>query len=194
MKELFFATGNSHKADEIRAYLADDWIIKTLADLNYFEELPETGSTLEENAIQKIEYASQKFQMDGFSEDTGLEVYALHMKPGVHTAIYAGNHRSAEDNMDLLLLELKNIPPPHVARFRTVIALKFEGNIRLFEGIVSGRISDQKRGTFGFGYDPIFIPDEGDGRTFAEMALEEKKNISHRSRAVKKLVDFLNLQ
>jgi XTP/dITP diphosphohydrolase len=187
--QLVFATNNPHKIKEVTHILGDKLTILSLKDIHCLEELPETQPTIPENAIQKAQFVYEKYGFSCFSEDTGLEIDALHGEPGVHTAYYAGEQRSATDNMQLVLSKL-GTTKNRKARFRTVIALVFDQKILTFEGIVEGRIAQAPRGTMGFGYDPIFIP-KGYRRTFAEMQDSEKNGMSHRSRAVAKLVDFL---
>jgi XTP/dITP diphosphohydrolase len=186
---LCFATNNAHKLEEIQAILGDSFELLSLNDIHCKEELPETGNTLEANSLQKAKYLYDNYQVDCFADDTGLEVQALGGEPGVYSARYAGLQRSHADNVNLLLKNLVN-KPDRSARFRTVITLIQNGNITQFEGIVNGKIIEDLRGTEGFGYDPIFIP-EGYDKTFAEMELIEKAKISHRGRAFEKLVEFL---
>ncbi|HBS86808.1 MAG: non-canonical purine NTP pyrophosphatase [Bacteroidetes bacterium GWF2_38_335] len=187
--QLLFATNNSHKLKEIQEMLGGNINLTGLRDICCFDEIPEDQDTLEGNALQKAQYIYSNYQIDCFADDTGLEVEALGMKPGVYSARYAGEQRNAQDNMAKLLAELKNFSN-RKARFRTVIALIIKGKEYLFEGIVDGKIIDLKRGDEGFGYDPIFVPD-GYDLTFAEMPLSEKNKISHRARAFRKLEEFL---
>lgn len=187
--KLVFATGNKNKAAEIISMLPDNLEVLTLNDLDLTEDIPETSPTIEGNAKQKADYIKSNFKLNCFADDTGLEVYALNNEPGVKSARYAGEQRSDDDNMSLLLERLEG--KDRNARFKTVIALYFNGQYQEFEGIVEGKILSQKRGNNGFGYDPIFEP-ENCGRTFAEMSMEEKNQFSHRARAFKKLVNFLN--
>jgi len=190
MDTLLFATGNANKVIEIKEMLPAGMSVKSLKDVGFTEEVPETTGTIEGNAIQKARFIAEKLGMTCFSEDTGLEVFSLDMAPGVDTAYYAGPQRDANDNMDLLLKNLK----PHVdrsARFRTVIALVSPEGTKTFEGIVNGRILLEKKGTGGFGYDPIFCPD-GYEQTFAELPSEIKNTISHRGRAFKQFLAYLN--
>lgn len=187
--KLCFATNNAHKLEEIQAILGDSFELLSLNDIHCKEELPETGNTLEANSLQKAKYLYDNYQVDCFADDTGLEVHALGGEPGVYSARYAGLQRSHADNVNLLLKNLVN-KPDRSARFRTVITLIQNGNITQFEGIVNGKIIEDLRGTEGFGYDPIFVP-EGYDNTFAEMELIEKAKISHRGRAFEKLVEFL---
>lgn len=188
---ICFATNNAHKLDEVRhATHGQGLQILSLADIHSLDELPETRDTLEGNALQKAEYVFTKFKVPCFADDTGLEVPELGGAPGVYSARYAGPQRSSDDNMALLLAKLGG-SIDRAAQFRTVIALVgMPGSTMLFEGIVTGHITKDKRGTEGFGYDPIFVPD-GDEKTFAEMGLDQKNTISHRARAVEKLVSYL---
>jgi XTP/dITP diphosphohydrolase len=189
MIKLCFATNNSHKLEEVRHAIKHFQIV-SLEEINCFEELPETRDTLEGNSLQKAEYVFDKYKIPCFADDTGLEVEALNNGPGVYSARYAGPQRNAEDNIDLLhknLLGKSNLN----ARFRTVISLVgLEPSPVLFEGIVSGSITLDRRGTSGFGYDPVFLP-QGYAKTFAEMTMDEKNELSHRARAVKKLEAYL---
>lgn len=188
--ELIFATNNQHKATEINSLLGQNWAVKSLADLNFNEDVPETGDTLEDNALEKARYIHQLWGKNCFADDTGLEVEALHGAPGVFSARYAGEDKDSSKNINRLLEELKG-QSNRKARFRTVIALIIEGRELLFEGIVNGQILESREGNGGFGYDPVFKPDEADV-SFAQMPLSEKNLISHRARAMKKLTDFLN--
>jgi XTP/dITP diphosphohydrolase len=186
---LLFATQNKHKAFEIQKMMPAGVVVKTLQDLNCDDDIPETGDTLEENALIKARYVYQKFGVNCFADDTGLEVEALNGRPGVLSARYAGDAKNADDNMNLLLHELQNVSNRN-ARFRTVIALIIDGTEILFEGIVNGIILKEKSGAQGFGYDPIFKPIESD-HSFAEMNLDEKNKISHRGRAMAQLVQYI---
>ena len=188
-RDIVFATNNEHKLYEVSQLLGDKYNVIGLKDIGCTEEIPETADTLEGNALLKAKYVFDKFGKNCFSDDTGLEVEVLNNAPGVYSARYAGEEKSAEANMNKLLLELQNKTNRN-ARFRTVVALIIDGAEHLFEGEVKGSIIEEKRGDEGFGYDPIFIPD-GYTKTFAELPLAEKNTISHRARAVKKLVVFL---
>lgn len=189
---LCFASNNAHKLDEIRPLLPPGFELLSLADIGCHEELPETQDTLEGNARQKAEYVLTHYGVGCFADDTGLEVAALHGAPGVYSARYAGPQRRADDNVAKLLHELAG-QPDRSARFRTVVALARPGEAtREFAGEVAGSISETTRGDRGFGYDPVFVPAEGDGRTFAEMSADEKNRISHRARAVAGLLAFLH--
>ncbi len=191
MKKIVFATNNKHKLDEIRKILSDKFEIVSLHDIGCDVDIPETGDTLKDNALMKAEYVKQHYGLDCFADDTGLEVEALDGAPGVHSARYAeGTDHDSEANMDKLLGKLGN-NNNRKARFRTVIALLFNGETHLFDGIVNGNIISERHGTEGFGYDPIFVPD-GYEQTFAELGMEIKNQISHRARAVNKLAVFLN--
>ena len=190
MKKIVFATNNKHKLDEIRKILGENFEIVSLKDIGCDIDIPETGNTLEANALQKAEYVREHYAIDCFADDTGLEVDALNGQPGVHSARYAeGTDHDSNANMNKLLKELGN-NNNRKARFRTVIALLLNGETHLFEGIVNGHIAYEKHGTEGFGYDPIFVP-EGYEQSFAELGMDIKNNISHRARAVKKLAKFL---
>ena len=192
--QLCFASNNAHKLDEIRPLLPPGLTLLSLADIGCAEELPETQDTLEGNARQKAEYVFQHYGVACFADDTGLEVTALHGEPGVYSARYAGPQRRAEDNVAKLVQELRGAAD-RSALFRTVVALaSADGTIREFDGEVSGTITEAARGAGGFGYDPVFVPTEGDGRTFAEMSGTEKNRISHRARAVSKLLAYLNAE
>jgi XTP/dITP diphosphohydrolase len=187
---LIFATSNQNKVLEIQKILPKKFNIKSLKDLNYFEDVPENETTIEGNAIFKAKYIYEKFNINVFADDTGLEVEALNGEPGVHSARYAGTTRSSEKNIKKLLKNLKNIKNRN-ARFKTVIALIIDNKLHIFSGIVEGYILDSPKGNNGFGYDPIFCPN-GFDKSFAELTLKEKNLISHRSLAMKKLIDFIS--
>jgi XTP/dITP diphosphohydrolase len=187
--KLCFATNNSHKLEEVSAAVGSFFQILSLRDLSINEELPETQSTLQGNALQKAQYVFDKTGAPCFADDSGLEVNALGGEPGVFSARYAGLHKSDADNVELLLKNLDG-HSDRSARFRTVIALVGFGKPLFFEGIVSGRIIEKRRGNGGFGYDPVFMPDSFD-QTFAEMTMAAKNKISHRAIAVSKLVAHL---
>ena len=187
--KLCFATNNPHKLQEVQAMVGKHIQLVSLKDIGCFDELPEEQTTLEGNSHQKAEYVFQKFHIPCFADDTGLEIEALQGAPGVDTAHYAGLHRSAEDNMNLVLKNLEGEQNRN-AQFRTVITLITNNLQRQFEGVVKGEITTEKRGTEGFGYNPIFIP-EGYNRTMAEMSMEEKNKISHRARAIEQLAVYL---
>ena len=189
--KLVFATNNAHKLDEIRAILGNKIEILSLNDIDCHDEIPETADTLEGNALQKAMYIKEHYGYDCFADDTGLEVSALGGAPGVHTARYAKNtDHDSEANMNKLLKELEG-KNDRSAQFRTVIALLLNGEQHLFEGIVKGDILTEKRGSEGFGYDPVFSPEQY-SESFAELGAEVKNKISHRARAVAKLVEYLN--
>jgi XTP/dITP diphosphohydrolase len=188
--EIVFASNNKNKIKEIQQLVPDSIKIMSLESIGCFEEIPETANTIEGNAIQKANYITEKYGLDCFADDTGLEVAALNGEPGVLSARYAGNQRSDEDNMTKLLMNLSN-KTNRSAQFKTVIALNLRGKQYLFTGIAGGEIILEKRGTAGFGYDPIFKP-ENYQETFAEMDLSLKNKISHRGKAVKQLITFLN--
>jgi len=190
--ELIFATNNLHKLTEIQSLIGDKFAIKSLQQIGCTEDIPETALTLEGNALLKAQYVFNRYGKDCFADDTGLEIEALHGRPGVFSARYATNGHDFEANIDKVLEELAETKN-RKARFRTVIALILDGSVNYFEGIVNGTIITERKGIKGFGYDPVFLPD-GYNLTFAEMPLEEKNKISHRARAVSQLVDFLNLK
>lgn len=190
MKQLVFATNNAHKLDEIRAMVGNSFKILSLADIDCHDDIPETAPTLEGNALIKARYVYDRYGLDCFADDTGLEVAALGGAPGVHTARYAFPDRhDPAANTAKLLAELSD-KADRSAAFRTVIALIQGGEEHLFEGRVDGFIATEERGTEGFGYDPVFIP-EDTGRTFAELGVDVKNEISHRARAVARLCNYL---
>ncbi len=189
IRKLVFSTNNEHKLEEVRAKLGKYYQVMSLKDLGDDTDVPETGDTLEENAMIKANYLWNTYHQNCFADDTGLEVEALDNAPGVYSARYAGEHKSSEDNVAKLLKELEG-KDNRKARFRTVIALIMGGKRYLFEGKIEGVITTSPKGTSGFGYDPIFQPD-GYEKTFAELTLEDKNNISHRAKAVEQLVLFL---
>jgi XTP/dITP diphosphohydrolase len=187
--KLYFASQNQNKIREISSVLPREIEILGIDSVTS-EELAETGATLEENAVQKAEFVAEKTGENAFADDTGLEIETLKGAPGVISARYAGEQKSASDNIARVLRELNGITN-RKAQFRTVIALIWDGKRTLFEGVVHGTITTEVRGNSGFGYDPIFVPD-GSDKTFAEMTLQEKNKWSHRARAVAKLVTFLS--
>ena len=187
--KLVFATHNHHKAKEIQSLMPKGIEVITLDEIQCNEDIPETAETLEGNAQMKAQYIVDQFGMNCFADDTGLEIEALDGEPGVYSARYAGSSRDANANMDLVLSKLSD-KDNRKARFRTAIALYWEGEMHVFEGIVNGVIKAEKKGNDGFGYDPIFEP-ENCGKTFAEMDLSEKNTMSHRARAIEKMIDFL---
>lgn len=187
--KIIFASNNKNKVQEIQNQVPKSIEIVTLEEIGCTEDIAETGSTLEENAIIKANYITEKYGLPCFADDTGLEIDALNGEPGVYSARYAGEDKNADKNMDLVLQKLQH-KTNRKAQFKTVIALNINNEQHLFTGIVEGEIRNKKIGTNGFGYDPIFEP-ENLGKTFAEMTLEEKNKLSHRGRAVEKLIDFL---
>lgn len=187
--QFVFATHNKHKVSEISILLPPSVKLFTLDDIGCLEEIPETGNTLESNALEKAGFIYERYKCNCFADDTGLEVAALNGRPGVYSARYAGEGKSAEDNIVKLLGEMKGIAD-RSAIFKTVIVLLLNGKPTLFEGSVKGSIAVEKMGEKGFGYDPIFIP-EGQHRSFAQMTLEEKNRISHRGEAVRKFIQYL---
>ena len=190
MKKMIFASANRHKLEEVGKILdTSKYELKNLEDVGIHEEIVEDGSTLEENALIKARYVFDRLKTNVFSEDTGLEVQALGGDPGVYTARYGGPQKSADDNMNLLLKNLQG-KEDRSAQFRAVVALIYDGKEVLFEGIVKGKIAVEKSGHEGFGYDPIFIP-EGYDKSFAELPDSIKLGMSHRTRAVKKMFEFL---
>ena len=188
--KLVFATNNAHKLEEIKEMLGSRHEIVSLKEIQCHEDIPEEQDTLEGNALQKARYIHEKYGLDCFADDTGLEIKALNNAPGVYSARYAGNAHDSEANMKKLLAELEG-KSNRKAQFRTAICLIEGGTEHLFEGVVKGEIIEKKRGCSGFGYDPVFVP-EGYTETFAEMGSEEKNKISHRARATQKLCDYLN--
>jgi len=188
--QLVFASNNKNKIKEIQALVPDTIQIISLEAIGCTEDIPETADTIEGNAILKANYITEKYGYNCFADDTGLEVDALNGAPGVYSARYAGEQKDANDNMDKLLSELKDITNRN-ANFKTVICLNFNGTQQLFTGIINGIIINEKIGANGFGYDPIFIA-EGHQKTFAELSLEEKATISHRGIAVQQLIRFLS--
>jgi XTP/dITP diphosphohydrolase len=188
--QLVFATNNLNKLKEVQAIIPSQIKLLSLNDIGCLEDIPETQHTIEGNAMLKAEYIKQHYGYDCFADDTGLEVEALNNEPGVFSARYAGEQRDANDNMNLLLKNLED-KVNRKAQFKTVIALHLNGKLNTFTGICKGKITPQKSGQKGFGYDPIFKP-KGYEQTFAEMDLELKNKIGHRGKAVKKLVNFLS--
>lgn len=188
--QLVFATNNLNKLKEVQTLIPKHIILLSLKDIGCFEDVPETQNTIEGNAMQKAEYVKMHYGYNCFADDTGLEVKALNGEPGVYSARYAGMQRNANDNMDKLLLNLKN-KNNRKAHFKTVIALHLNNKLDTFTGICEGEITTTKKGEKGFGYDPIFKPN-GYLETFAEIDLELKNKIGHRGKAVVQLVEFLN--
>lgn len=187
--KIVFATNNPHKLKELRHILGDKFKLLSLSDINCFEEIPETSPTIEENSLEKAEYVHKKYKTNCFADDTGLEIEALDGRPGVYSARYAGGDKNMDSNIDKILSELKDQNNRN-ARFKTVVSLILNGEVYQFEGIINGKIIKEKTGTAGFGYDPVFMPNDYD-ITFAEMEPVLKNKISHRGIAVQKLVEFL---
>lgn len=188
--KIVFATQNENKVAEIQQLMPPGIEVMSLKSIGCSDDIPETADTLEGNARIKARYIFEKFGLNCFADDTGLEITALNGRPGVLSARYAGENKSADANMDLVLSEMIHATD-RSARFRTVIAAIIEGEEILFEGIVTGKITEVKSGAKGFGYDPVFLPD-GFNQTFAEMNLDQKNKISHRGKAVAKLIAWLN--
>lgn len=187
--KLVFATNNTHKLKEINSLLGNSFTLLSLSDMNIFEDIPEEEPLLEGNALAKARYIHKATGLDVFADDTGLEIEALNGEPGVHSARYAGENKDSAANIEKVL-KLLGTNTNRKARFRTVIALIYRNEEFLFDGVVEGEIIYEKRGTDGFGYDPVFIP-LGKTQTFAEMTLDEKNKISHRAHAFEQLRDFL---
>lgn len=187
--DLVFASNNQNKIIEIQNLVSKNFKILSLSDIGCYEDIPETGSTIEENAYLKAIYIAKKYNLNCFADDSGLEIEALHGEPGVFSARYAGVPKNDQNNIDKVLQKLENIPN-RSANFKTVICLIIDNQVHYFEGKVFGTIISEMRGNNGFGYDPIFVPDNYN-KTFAEMSLEEKSKISHRAIAVQKLTTFL---
>ena len=187
--KLVFATNNKHKLDEMRAILGDKVELLSLADIDCHDDIPETADTLEGNALIKARHIYNKYGCSCFADDTGLEVDALGGEPGVYSARYAGESNDSEANMRKLLSNLTGKTDRN-AQFRTVIALIIDGEEKLFDGVVRGAIAEQRMGTAGFGYDPIFVP-EGFAESFAQMPAEQKNSMSHRARAAAALNEYL---
>lgn len=189
-KKLVFATNNLHKLDEVKNIIGDFFQVVSLSEINCFDDIPETANTFEGNALQKARYIKEKFGYDCFADDSGLEVEVLNNAPGIYSARYATSGHDPEANMAKLLCELQG-KRNRKAQFRTVIALILNGKEYFFEGLVKGEIIKEKRGMGGFGYDPLFVP-ENYTQTFAEMGEDVKNTISHRAKAVEKLTHFLS--
>lgn len=188
MLKLVFATNNKNKIKEIKHLIGNSIELLNLEDIGCLEEIPETADTIEGNAIQKAQYVYEKYGYNCFADDTGLEIETLNGEPGVYSARYAGEQKNPEDNMNKVLEKLKE-KSNRKAQFKTVVALIIDGKLTCFEGIVKGEITREKSGSEGFGYDPIFKPNDYD-KTFSEMDLDEKNIISHRAIATKKLIQF----
>jgi XTP/dITP diphosphohydrolase len=189
LNALVFATNNKHKIEEIRHLINPHIHLLGLPDIGFAGDIPEEENTIEGNAAQKAWFIYDRYEINCFADDTGLEIDALHGEPGVYSARYAGENCSFEDNMNKVLVAMEKTEN-RKARFRTVIALVENGKLTTFQGEIHGVITREKRGLQGFGYDPVFLPD-GFDRTFAEMDLAEKNRISHRALAVQKLIDYL---
>lgn len=187
--KLVFATNNKHKLQEIKHILGSSIELLSLNDIGCMEDIPENQPTIEGNAAEKSFYVYNKYGYNCFADDTGLEIEALDGEPGVYSARYAGEEKSSDKNIELVLLKLNKIKN-RKARFKTVISLVIDGRETQFEGIVDGEILEERRGATGFGYDPVFKPIES-SLSFAEMSLDEKNKISHRGRATQKLIDYL---
>ena len=188
MIEIVFATNNPNKLYEVQAQLPKRIKLISLKDIECNEEIPETQNTIEGNAIQKANYVKNKYNLDCFAEDTGLEVEILNGEPGVYSARYAGPEKNTKDNIQKILYKLKD-KANRKAQFKTVIAMHFKGKLITFQGICKGEITENVMGSEGFGYDPIFKP-LGNSKTFAQLSLNEKNKIGHRGRAVTQLIDF----
>jgi len=188
---IYLATQNQHKVEELLSMFGEQFFIKSISDLPIYEEIPETGSTLAENSMQKAKYIAEKFNVTCLADDSGLEVEALQGEPGVYSARYAGIPKNDHANVEKLLLNLKNVVN-RKARFVTVLTYHFSGKFYQFEGVINGTIASEPRGTNGFGYDPIFVP-ENSNKTFAEMSLAEKNLLAHRARAFKKFSNFVDV-
>ncbi len=187
--KLVFATNNQHKLYEIKHLLNDSIELLSLNDIGCMEDIPENQPTIEGNASEKAFYVYDKYGYNCFADDTGLEIEALNGEPGVYSARYAGEEKDPQKNIDLVLRKLAKIKN-RKARFKTVISMVIDGLETQFEGIVNGEILEERRGTTGFGYDPVFKPEES-SLSFAEMSLDEKNKISHRGRATQKLIEYL---
>lgn len=194
--KIVFATGNKGKLREAGEILGPEFIVTSASQIGLTEDIPETGTTLKENSLQKARYLFDKFGVDCFADDTGLEVEALGGAPGIFTARYAGDAHDSDANMDKLLGELNRLGPgaSRKACFRTVVTLIIGGRAIFFEGVMEGQITEEKAGCGGFGYDPIFIPDEYPDRTLAELPEEVKNEISHRGRALRAMSAWLHIR
>lgn len=190
MIKIVFATNNKNKIKEVQKLLPNNIELIGLKDIGCEDDIPETQHTIKGNSIQKVNYINSKYNLDCFADDTGLEISALNGDPGVLSARYAGSERNSKKNIEKVLKNLNNIKNRN-ARFKTVIALSYKGEILTFEGVCEGVISNEIQGDGGFGYDPIFKP-KGINKTFAELSFDEKNKISHRAIAIKKLIDYFN--
>jgi XTP/dITP diphosphohydrolase len=190
MKEIVFATNNVHKLSEVRRMVGDRFKVRSLSEIGCHDDIPETADTLEGNALIKARWVKDKYGYDCFADDTGLMVDALDGAPGVKTARFAGEHCTPDDNVTKLLEVMRGVTDRN-ARFSTVIALILDGRETLMEGTVHGTITTERLGTDGFGYDPVFMPEQT-GLTFAQMGPDAKNVISHRGRAIARLMEVLN--
>ena len=190
MIKIVFATNNKNKIKEVQKLLPSNIELIGLKDIGCEDDIPETQHTIKGNSIQKVNYINSKYNLDCFADDTGLEISALNGDPGVLSARYAGSERNSKKNIEKVLKNLNNIKNRN-ARFKTVIALSYKGEILTFEGVCEGVISNEIQGDGGFGYDPIFKP-KGINKTFAELSFDEKNKISHRAIAIKKFIDYFN--
>lgn len=190
MIKIVFATNNKNKIKEVQKLLPTNIELIGLKDIGCEDDIPETQHTIKGNSIQKVNYINSKYNLDCFADDTGLEISALNGDPGVLSARYAGSERNSKKNIEKVLKNLNNIKNRN-ARFKTVIALSYKGEILTFEGVCEGVISNEIQGDGGFGYDPIFKP-KGINKTFAELSFDEKNKISHRAIAIKKFIDYFN--
>lgn len=190
MIKIIFATNNKNKIKEVQKLLPSNIELIGLKDIGCEDDIPETQHTIKGNSIQKVKYINSKYNLDCFADDTGLEISALNGDPGVLSARYAGSEKNSKKNIEKVLKNLNNIKNRN-ARFKTVIALSYKGEILTFEGVCEGVISNEIQGDGGFGYDPIFKP-KGINKTFAELSFDEKNKISHRAIAIKKLIDYFN--
>ena len=190
MEQLLFVTHNAHKSEEVKAIVGNNFEVMNLSEINFFDEIPETGNTFKENALQKAKFLHDRLGCNCFADDTGLEVDALNGEPGVYSARYAGEPSNTQRNIEKLLENLKG-KENRKAQFTTVIAVILNNEIYFFEGAISGQIIDNPRGEGGFGYDSVFIPD-GYDKTFAELPAEVKNSISHRAVAMQKFKEFIN--
>ena len=190
MEQLLFVTHNAHKSEEVKAIVGNNFEVMNLSEINFFDEIPETGNTFKENALQKAKFLHDRLGCNCFADDTGLEVDALNGEPGVYSARYAGEPSNTQRNIEKLLENLKG-KKNRKAQFTTVIAVILNNETHFFEGAISGQIIDNQRGEGGFGYDSVFIPD-GYDKTFAELPAEVKNSISHRAVAMQKFKEFIN--
>jgi XTP/dITP diphosphohydrolase len=190
MEQLLFVTHNAHKSEEVKAIVGNNFEVMNLSEINFFDEIPETGNTFKEKTLQKAKFLHDRLGCNCFADDTGLEVDALNGEPGVYSARYAGEPSNTQRNIEKLLENLKG-KENRKAQFTTVIAVILNNEIYFFEGAISGQIIDNQRGEGGFGYDSVFIPD-GYDKTFAELPAEVKNSISHRAVAMQKFKEFIN--